>query len=195
MVEPMPACSLCPLCDSSYTAALALAMALPRALARSLTPSNLRASGGRLPLLCRKKSSMTSTLILLATSPAACPPMPSQTTKMPYRVSYPKLTSLFLRTEPTSLLPATSIVKLMCSQYFVRTVRAAQALCRGGIGTPDAPCLAGAQRKHSRQCRQSHYGPHAQLLPWAKQISGRLGKFYFSNGENGKTICDLGSST
>src|SRR3954469_12439912 len=61
-----------------------------------------------------------STPILLATSPAACPPMPSQTTKIPSWVSYPKLSSLLVRTQPTSLLPDTSILKLirspMCSE-------------------------------------------------------------------------------
>src|SRR5471030_1495988 len=34
--------------------------------------------------------------------------MPSQTTKMPWRESKPKLSSLFVRTHPTSVLPATS---------------------------------------------------------------------------------------
>src|SRR4051812_36631804 len=56
-----------------------------------------------------------STPILLATSPAACPPMPSQTTNMPSWVSYPKLSSLLVRTQPTSLLPDTSMLKLIPS--------------------------------------------------------------------------------
>src|SRR5215472_16067552 len=55
-----------------------------------------------------------STPILLATSPAAWPPMPSQTTKMPWRESKPKLSSLFVRTHPTSVLPATSTASAIC---------------------------------------------------------------------------------
>src|SRR3954453_9357966 len=63
-----------------------------------------------------------STPILLATSPAACPPMPSQTTNMPSWVSYPKLSSLLVRTQPTSLLPDTSMLKLIRRRCFPNAV-------------------------------------------------------------------------
>src|SRR5919201_2204288 len=56
---------------------------------------------------------MVSTPILLALSPAAWPPMPSQTTKIPFLVSKPKLSSLLLRTTPTSLFPAARSVRFM----------------------------------------------------------------------------------
>ncbi len=56
----------------------------------------------------RELSRITDTIGCPRAYPAACPPMPSHTTKMPWRESYPKLSSLLGRTQPTSVLPATS---------------------------------------------------------------------------------------
>src|SRR5207249_2383966 len=47
-----------------------------------------------------------STAIELATSPARCPPIPSQTTKRPRGASTRKRSSFRSRTRPTSVLPA-----------------------------------------------------------------------------------------
>src|SRR5262245_39620248 len=54
-------------------------------------------------------SPIVSTVILAATSPAACPPMPSATTKKPSAGSNASASSLCLRFFPTSVRPNASI--------------------------------------------------------------------------------------
>src|SRR5262245_4075556 len=54
-------------------------------------------------------SPIVSTVILAATSPAACPPIPSATTKKPSAGSNASASSLCLRFFPTSVRPNASI--------------------------------------------------------------------------------------
>src|SRR5271157_3018557 len=105
-VVPMPDVFLC---ASAYSRMASLACFT--ASARSRAPSGVssrQACSFTAGSCSRKYLRTASTAMRLATSPAAWPPIPSHTTKMPSRSSYPKLSSLDARTRPTSVSPATS---------------------------------------------------------------------------------------
>src|SRR5450631_2230235 len=74
-----------------------------------------------------KCSTSSRTAVALAVSPAAFPPIPSQTTKSPASRSYPKLSSLFVRLHPISVNAATSTFRAvsfsMVETCFLRTDR------------------------------------------------------------------------
>src|SRR5450432_226354 len=72
-------------------------------------------------------SPIVSTVIFDATSPAACPPIPSATMKSPSSLSKARESSLCLRLRPTSVKPKTSILArsssfdgALCADVFER---------------------------------------------------------------------------
>jgi hypothetical protein len=113
MVAPMPfrAGSSAP---ASKILRLARQIALASRFVRSDTPGMGSPQNSGAPFssaASRQCSTTVSTASALATSPEAWPPMPSDKTKSSSEGSARKLSSLFLRTRPTSLRAPDSICK------------------------------------------------------------------------------------
>src|SRR5438132_1427858 len=96
------------------------------------------------------------TAISLATSPAACPPMPSATTKIPRSGTMRKLSSFPERIMPTSVRPA----QVICTGRR-RSARTRAARPQAARSRPERAGRRPSPAPHPRTCRWWNRGPRA----------------------------------